>query len=179
MCDPICRLSRSTFIQHNRHGSRFKDDFWPNPLTEDVQKSEICRNRRVEEEIDFGTNSCFTFELWRLCGLHRCFKNGSWVCTCAKWKVIAYALRTLKPHEMNYPTHDSELAAIVHALKVWHKSLKYIPTQNELNLRQRRWRELIKDYVCVIDYHPGKANLVADALSRKAVEKSFMLRGMP
>ncbi|XP_024312059.1 LOW QUALITY PROTEIN: uncharacterized protein LOC100823542 [Brachypodium distachyon] len=97
-------------------------------------------------------------------------------------KVVAYASRQLKPHEMNYPTHDMELAAVVHALKIWrhylignhcdiftdHKSLKYIFTQNELNLRQRRWLELIKDYTLNIQYHPGKANVVADALSRKS-----------
>ncbi|KAL0282321.1 UNVERIFIED_CONTAM: Transposon Tf2-12 polyprotein [Sesamum angustifolium] len=90
----------------------------------------------------------------------------------------------LRPHEINYPTHDLELAAIVHALKIWrhylygekfqiftdHKSLKYIPTQKELNLRQRRWIELLKDYDCTIDYYPGKANIVADALSRKTVD---------
>jgi hypothetical protein len=75
-----------------------------------------------------------------------------------------------------------ELAAVVHALKIWrhyllgniyhlytdHKSLKYIFTQSELNMRQRRWLELIKDYDLEIHYHPGKANVVADALSRKA-----------
>ncbi|KAL0431629.1 UNVERIFIED_CONTAM: Transposon Tf2-12 polyprotein [Sesamum radiatum] len=97
-------------------------------------------------------------------------------------KVIAYASRQLRPHELNYPTHDLELAAIVHALKIWrhylygekfqiftdHKSLKYILTQKELNLRQRRWIELLKDYDCTIDFHPGKANVVADALSRKS-----------
>ncbi|KAL5805446.1 hypothetical protein ACOSQ4_028179 [Xanthoceras sorbifolium] len=98
-------------------------------------------------------------------------------------KVVAYASRQLKNHEQNYPIHDLELAAIVFALKIWrhylygekcyiytnHKSLKYLPTQRELNLRQRRWMELIKDYDCVIDYHPGKANVVTDALSRKAL----------
>jgi ribonuclease HI len=78
--------------------------------------------------------------------------------------------------------HDLELAAVVHALKIWrhylighkcdiytdHKSLKYIFTQSELNLRQRRWLELIKDYDLKVHYHPGKANVVADALSRKS-----------
>ncbi|KAL5568094.1 hypothetical protein UlMin_024669 [Ulmus minor] len=99
-----------------------------------------------------------------------------------KEKVIAYASRQLKVHEKNYPTHDLELAAVVFALKIWrhylygvhcqiytdHKSLKYIFTQKELNMRQRRWLELVKDYDCEILYHPGKANKVADALSRKS-----------
>ena len=99
-------------------------------------------------------------------------------------KVVAYASRQLKPHEKNYPTHDLELAAIVFALKIWrhylygekcfiytdHKSLKYLPSQRELNLRQRRWMELIKDYDCVIDYHSGKANVVGDALSRNSIQ---------
>jgi hypothetical protein len=98
-----------------------------------------------------------------------------------KIRVIAYASRSLRPHEVNYPTHDLELAAIVHALKIWrhylmgnhcniftdHKSLKYIFTQSELNMRQRRWLELIKDYDLEVHYHPEKANVVADALSRK------------
>jgi hypothetical protein len=97
-------------------------------------------------------------------------------------RVIAYASRALRPHEQNYPTHDLELAAVVHALKIWrhylmgahyniytdHKSLKYIFTQADLNMRQRRWMELIKDYDLEVHYHPGKANVVADALSRKA-----------
>jgi hypothetical protein len=96
-------------------------------------------------------------------------------------RVIAYASRALRPHEINYPTHDLELAAVIHALKIWrhhlmgtrcniytdHKSLKYIFTQSELNMRQRRWLELIKDYDLGVHYHPGKANVVADALSRK------------
>jgi ribonuclease HI len=100
-------------------------------------------------------------------------------------RVISYTSRQLKDHEMNYPTHDFELAAIVYALKIWrhylfqetveiytdHKSLKYIFTQKELNMRQRRWLELIKDYDCHIMYHSRKANVVANALSRKACSK--------
>lgn len=95
--------------------------------------------------------------------------------------VIAYASRQLKTHERNYPTHDLELAAVIFALNLWrhylygesceiytdHKSLKYLFTQKELNMRQRRWLELLKDFDCSILYHPGKANVVADALSRK------------
>ncbi|KAL5740018.1 hypothetical protein ACOSQ2_029198 [Xanthoceras sorbifolium] len=92
-------------------------------------------------------------------------------------KVVAYASRQLKNHELNYPIHDLEHYLYGEKCYIYtdHKSLKYLPTQRELNLRQRRWMELIKDYDCVIDYHPGKANVVADALSRKAL---FALKAM-
>ncbi|KAH0775084.1 hypothetical protein KY290_012221 [Solanum tuberosum] len=94
-------------------------------------------------------------------------------------KVIAYSSRQLKVHEKNYPTHDLELAAVVFALKIWrhylygvhvdvftdHKILQYVFTQKELNLRQRRWLELLKDYDMSVLYHPEKANVVADAFS--------------
>ncbi|KAI3786425.1 hypothetical protein L1987_40092 [Smallanthus sonchifolius] len=96
-------------------------------------------------------------------------------------KVIAYASRQLKTHERNYTTHDLELGAVVFALKIWrhylygtkctiytdHKSLQHIFEQKELNIRQRRWVELLNDYDCAIRYHPGKANVAANALSRK------------
>jgi hypothetical protein len=96
-------------------------------------------------------------------------------------QVVSYASRQLRKHEENYPTHDLELAAVVHALKIWrhylighrceiyrdHKSLKYIFTQTNLNLRQCRWLEFIKDYDVGINYHPEKANIVVDALSHK------------
>ena len=107
-------------------------------------------------------------------------------------RVIAYASRQLKQHEEHYPTHDLELAAVVHALKIWrhyllgntchiytdHKSLKYIFTQSDLNMRQRRWLELIKDYDLEVHYHPGKANVVADALSRKSYCNCLAVRTM-
>jgi hypothetical protein len=96
-------------------------------------------------------------------------------------RAISYASRQLRHHEEHYPTHDLELLAVVHALKVWrhyllgnlvhiytdHKSLKYLFTQPDLNMWQRRWLELIKDYELEVHYHPGKANVVADALSCK------------
>ncbi|GKB94142.1 putative reverse transcriptase domain-containing protein [Tanacetum coccineum] len=96
-------------------------------------------------------------------------------------KVIAYASHQLKVHEKNYTTHDLELGAVMFALKMWrhylydtkcfvftdHESLQHILDQKELNMRQRRWLELLSDYDCEIRYHPGKANAVADALSRK------------
>ena len=97
-------------------------------------------------------------------------------------RVVAYASQQLKNHKKNYPTHDIELAAIVFALNIWfhylygeefevyldHKSLKYIFTQQDLNIRQCRWMELLEDYDFTLHYHPGKSNVVADALSRKS-----------
>jgi hypothetical protein len=97
-------------------------------------------------------------------------------------RVISYSLRQLSRHEEHYPTHDLELATVVMALRTWHhyllenvvhiytdhKSLKYIFTQPDLNMRQRRWLELIKDYEPEVHYYPGMANIVADALSCKA-----------
>ncbi|GJS34960.1 putative reverse transcriptase domain-containing protein [Tanacetum coccineum] len=107
-------------------------------------------------------------------------------------KVIAYASRQLKIHEKNYTTHDLELGAVVFALKIWrhylygtkctvftdHKSLQHILNQKELNMRQRRWLELLSDYDCEIRYHPGKANVVADALSRKERNKPLRVRAL-
>ncbi|KAD3639965.1 hypothetical protein E3N88_29188 [Mikania micrantha] len=107
-------------------------------------------------------------------------------------EVIAYASRQFKIHEKNYTTHDHELGAVVFALKIWrhylygtkcviytdHKSLQHILNQKELNMRQRRWVELLTDYDCEIRYHLGKANVVADALSRKEPVKPIRVRAM-
>jgi hypothetical protein len=97
-------------------------------------------------------------------------------------RVISYSSRQLRRHEEQYPTHDLELVTVVMALRMWrhylhgnvvhiymdNKSLKYIFNQPDLNMRQRRWLELIKNYELEVHYDPGKANVVADALSRKA-----------
>jgi hypothetical protein len=106
---------------------------------------------------------------------------------------ITYTSCQLWKHELNYPTHDLELAAVVHALKIWrhyimgtkcrvytnHKSLKYIFTQKDLHLRQHRWLELIKDYDLEIHYHPGKTNLVANALRRKEHVHATIVTQLP
>ncbi|XP_070057155.1 uncharacterized protein [Nicotiana tomentosiformis] len=97
-------------------------------------------------------------------------------------RVIAYASHQLKPYKKNYPMYNLELAAIVHALKIWrhylygvsclmfkdHKNLQHLFKKKDLNLRQRRWLELLMDYDITILYHLGKANVVADTLNRKA-----------
>ena len=96
-------------------------------------------------------------------------------------RVVAYGSCQLKNHEQNYSTHDMELAAVVFALKIWrhylygkefemyldHKSLN-IFTQQDLNMRQHRWMEFLEDYDFTLHYHPGKANVVVDALIRKS-----------
>ena len=105
-------------------------------------------------------------------------------------KVVAYASRQLKPYEQNYPTHDLELVVAVFALKIWrhylygeiceiytdHKSLKHLFSQKKLNMRQRRWIKLLKDYDCSILDHPGKPNIVVDALSKKSYGSMSSLR---
>jgi hypothetical protein len=107
--------------------------------------------------------------------------------------VVAYASRQLRKHEAHYPIHDLEFAVVVHALKIWrhylmekrcelytdYKNLKYIFTQSNLNLRQRRWLELIKDYDLGINYHPEKANVVVDALSRGSHVSQLVVDSMP
>nr|GEX35671.1 putative reverse transcriptase domain-containing protein [Tanacetum cinerariifolium] len=107
-------------------------------------------------------------------------------------KVIVYASRQLKPHEENYTTHDLELGAVMFAFKIYrhylystkytvftdHKILQHILDQKELNMRQHRWLELVADYDCKIRYHPGKENVVADALNRKERIKPLQVRSL-
>ena len=104
------------------------------------------------------------------------------MCFDAVWEGSGLWFRQLKNHEQNYPTHDMELVAVVFSLKIWrhylngeefemysdHKSLKYIFTQRDLNMRQRRWIEFLEDYDFTLHYHLGKENVVADALNRKS-----------
>ncbi|GKC62073.1 putative reverse transcriptase domain-containing protein [Tanacetum coccineum] len=106
--------------------------------------------------------------------------------------VIAYALCQMEIHENNYTTHDLDMGAVVFALKTWrhylygtksviytdHKSLQHIFDQKELNMHQRRWIELFSDYDCEIHYHPRKASVVANALSRKERVKPRRVRAI-
>ena len=178
---------------------RFIEDFSriARPMTQLIKKdskfvwSEACEKSFLELKRRLTTTPVLTlpdirqdFEVY--CDAS---KQGLGCVLMQQGKVVAYASRQLRPHEVNYPTHDLELAAVVHALKIWrhylignrcelytdHKSLKYIFTQPDLNLRQRRWLELIKDYDVGVNYHPGKANVVADALSRKAYANTAVI----
>ncbi|GKD55926.1 putative reverse transcriptase domain-containing protein, partial [Tanacetum coccineum] len=120
------------------------------------------------------------------------FHQGLGVVLMQKEKVIAYASRQLKPNEENYTTHDLELGAVVFALKIWrhylygtkctvftdHKSLQHILNKKELNMRQRRWLELLADYDCEIRYHPGKVNVVTNALSQNKQIKPLRVRSL-
>ena len=110
------------------------------------------------------------------------YKDGLGCVLIKSERLVAYGSRRLNNYEQNYPTHDMELAAIVLALKIWrhylygeqfevfldHKSLKYIFTQQDLNMRQRKWMEYLEDYDFALHYHPGKANVVVDAPSQKS-----------
>src|SRR3954467_3008738 len=103
--------------------------------------------------------------------------------------IVAYTSRQLKQAERNYPTHDLELAAVIHVLVTWrhlllgrkvdvfndHKSLKYLFTQPNLNLRKMRWLETITEYSVDIQYTPGKANVIDNALSHKGDCKSIQV----
>ncbi|GKE09024.1 putative reverse transcriptase domain-containing protein, partial [Tanacetum coccineum] len=138
------------------------------PMTNLTQKS---------VKFDWGEKAEAAFQLLK----QKLCSASIWPYPKEKEKVIGYASRQLKVHEKNYTTHDLELGAVVFALKMWrhylygtkcvvftdHKSLQHILDQKELNMRQQRWLELLIDYGCEIRYHPGKANVVADALSQK------------
>ncbi|GJV30399.1 putative reverse transcriptase domain-containing protein [Tanacetum coccineum] len=146
---------------------------WAAPTTP-TEKIEIGWGKEEEEEAFLGVYKGYGAVLMQ------------------KEKVLAYASRQLKVHEENYTTHDLELGAVVFALRLRrhylygtkcvvftdHKSLQYILNQKELNLRQRRWIELLSDHDCEIRYHPGKANVMADALSQKERDKPLLIRAL-
>ncbi|KAL4033202.1 hypothetical protein IC575_006288 [Cucumis melo] len=150
---------------------------WPRPSTELKQKLVTAPVLTVPD----GSGSFVIYS--------DASKKGLGCVLMQQGKVVTYASSQLKSHEQNYPTHDLELAAAVFALKIWrhylygekiqiftdHKSLKYFFTQKELNMRQRRWLELVKNYDCEILYHPGNANVVADALSRKVAHSATLI----
>ncbi|GJV23379.1 putative reverse transcriptase domain-containing protein [Tanacetum coccineum] len=137
-----------------------------------------------KEEVVSCANSGTTKRKRRLCGHCDASHKDLGVVLMQREKVIAYASRQLKVHEKNYTTHDLELRSVVFALKIWrhylygtrctvftdHKSLQHILDQKELNMRQHRWLKLLSGYDCDIRYHPGKANIVADALSQAKIE---------
>ncbi|MBJ4174438.1 Ty3/Gypsy family RNase HI domain-containing protein, partial [Salmonella enterica subsp. enterica serovar Typhimurium] len=138
------------------------------PMTELLKKDQkFLWSNACEESFQVLKERLTTAPVLVLPDIHRSFdiycdasRRGLGCVLMQEGKVVAYASRQLRPHELNYPTHDLELAAVVHALKIWrhylignrcevysdHKSLKYLFTQPDLNLRQRRWLELIKDY---------------------------------
>ena len=144
--------------------------------------SQVCHCfRRFEEEVDDGSNLKMPDGTGGMVIYSDASGKGLGCVLIQHGHVIVYASRKLKPHEKNYSTHDLELGAVIFALKIWrhyllgdqvliytdHKSLKYIFTQKELNMRQRRWLELMADYDIDLQYHPGKINVVPDVLSRK------------
>ncbi|GJQ99167.1 putative reverse transcriptase domain-containing protein [Tanacetum coccineum] len=151
------------------------------------KKEQIKRKPRIKPSCKYQA-SIFKFKVISPTGIN-CF---SCAVLMQREKVIAYASRQLKIHEKNYTTHDLELGSVVFALKIWrhylygtkctvftdHKSLQHILDQKELNMRQRRWLELLSDYDCDIRYHPGKANVVADALSRKERIEPLRVRAL-
>ncbi|GKE65531.1 putative reverse transcriptase domain-containing protein [Tanacetum coccineum] len=162
-----------SFLGLARYYRRFIDNFY-----------------KIAKSLTILTQKCKTFEWGEEQDLVFQTLKGLGYVLMQRGKVIAYASRQLKIHEKNYTTHDLELGAIVIALKIWrhylygtksviytdHKSLQHIFSKKDLNMRQRRWIELFSDYDCEIRYHPGKANVVADALSRKERVKPKRVR---
>ncbi|GJT24197.1 putative reverse transcriptase domain-containing protein [Tanacetum coccineum] len=162
-----CLSKRKTDILECVSSSKIRVEIFPRMLLE--HDTEILEFQRLPEGNDDFVVYCDASH------------QGLGAVLMQREKVIAYASRQLKPNEENYTTHDLELGAVVFALKIWrhylygtkctvftdHKSLQHILDQKELNMRQRRWLELLADYDCEIRYHPGKENVIADALSRK------------
>nr|GEY35025.1 putative reverse transcriptase domain-containing protein [Tanacetum cinerariifolium] len=164
-----------------------KCDFWLNSvqfLGHVIDSSGIHVDPAQIEAIKIWVAPTTPTEVQQFLGLAGYYRRGFGAVLMQREKVIAYASRQLRKNEENYTTHDLELGAVVFSLRLWrhylygtkctvytdHKSLQYILDQKELNMRQRRWVELLSDYDCEIRYHLRKANVVADALSRKDKE---------
>ncbi|KAL4013627.1 hypothetical protein IC575_025801 [Cucumis melo] len=174
-------LRKVTFLGHVVSSEEFRDPAKIEAVTNWTRPSHELKQKLVTAPVLTVPDGSGNFVIYSDAS-----KKGLGCVLMQQGKVVAYASRQLKIHEQNYPTHDLELAAVVFALKIWrhylygekiqiytdHKSLKYFFTQKELNMRQRRWLELVKDYDCEILYHPGKANVVADALSRKVAHSA-------
>ncbi|GKB81198.1 putative reverse transcriptase domain-containing protein [Tanacetum coccineum] len=202
--DAYLRLILELLKKEELYAKFSKCDFWlskiAKPITKLTQKS-VKFNWGEKEETAFHTlkqKLCSALILALPEGSENfvvycdAFHKGLGTVLMQKEKVIYYASRQLKIHEKNYTTHDLELGAVVFALKMWrhylygtkcvvftdHKSLQHILDQKELNMRQRRWLELLSDYDCELRYHPGKANVVADALSRKSRPKPLRVRAL-
>ncbi|GJS24390.1 putative reverse transcriptase domain-containing protein [Tanacetum coccineum] len=182
-----CYGNLRTVIMHESHKSKYSIHSGSDKMYQDMKKLYWWPNMKAD--IATYVSKCLTCA--RVKAEHQ-RPSGLGAVLMQNEKVIAYASRQLKIHEKNYTTHDLELGAVVFALKIWrhylygtkctvftdHKSLQHILDQKELNMRQRRWLELLSDYDCEIRYHPGKANVVADALSRKERIKPLRVRAL-
>ncbi|GJR67444.1 putative reverse transcriptase domain-containing protein [Tanacetum coccineum] len=176
------RLSQSRIRHRPRLQQRFINFYVLLAITDDLSKQKLCSASILA--LREGSEKFVVY-----CDASR---KGLGTVLIQKEKFIAYASRQLKIHEKNYTTHDLKLRAVVFALKMWrhylygtkcvvftyHKSLQHILDQKELNMRQRRWLELLSDYDCEIRYHPRKANVMANALSRKERVKPLRVRAL-
>ena len=139
-----------------------------------MEWNDVCeRAPRIKVKVDYNTSLSYTKKWREVFHYSDASHSGLGCILMQEGRVNAYASRQLKKHEVNYPTHDLELAGVVFALKIWrhylygekveiytdHKSLHYLLSQKELNMRQRRWVKLFKDFDCEILYHPGKVNV--------------------
>ncbi|GJR04758.1 putative reverse transcriptase domain-containing protein [Tanacetum coccineum] len=185
--NPDSNVVKATFLLNNHYASMIFDSgvdrsFVLLAITDNLSKHKLCSAPILA--LPEGSENFVVY-----CDASR---KGLGAVLMQREKVIAYVSRQLKVHEKNYTTHDLELGAVVFFLKMWrhylygtkcvvftdHQSLQHILDQKELNMRQRRWLELLSDYDCEIRYHPGKANVVADALSRKERIKPLRVRAL-
>jgi hypothetical protein len=140
----------------------------------------------VEAQIGYRTSVDNAYGVSWVCGLYECIEEGLGMCSYATRPGCGLCFKKAERAWKELPySHDLELASVLYPLKIWrhylygekyeihtdHKSLKYFFTQRDLNMRQRRWLEVLKDYDSKMFYHPAKANAVADALSRKYQEE--------